>query len=63
MVCCAAANCSSRTEQGLRAFRLPKDPKRRAVWIQNMQRGDDWKPTDHSRLCEVCMLLHLPGTE
>lgn len=52
MVCCAAINCSNRTEQGFRLFRLPADTKRRSTWIHNMRRGN-WKPNGAAYICEV----------
>jgi hypothetical protein len=52
MPCCAAVNCSSRTENGVRLFRFPKNKDRRARWATNTKR-DKWQPTDASYLCEV----------
>jgi len=34
----------------MKAF--PKDPVRRALWIQNIP-SKNWTPTNNSRLCEV----------
>jgi len=31
---------------------FPKDPVRRALWIQNIP-SKNWTPTNNSRLCEV----------
>ncbi|XP_046386791.1 uncharacterized protein LOC124156337 isoform X2 [Ischnura elegans] len=52
MVCCSAPNCSNSSRKGVRLFRFPSDPKRRAVWLINCGR-DRWKPSTTSRLCEV----------
>lgn len=49
---CAAVNCSNRGEKGFKLFVFPRNPDRRAQWVQNMRR-DNWTPTDGARLCEV----------
>ncbi|KAJ8935245.1 hypothetical protein NQ314_012920 [Rhamnusium bicolor] len=50
MVCCSAINCSNRTEKGWKLYRYPADPKRGEVWVCNMRRSNNWKPTSSSPL-------------
>uniref|UniRef100_A0A1B6EE59 THAP-type domain-containing protein n=1 Tax=Clastoptera arizonana TaxID=38151 RepID=A0A1B6EE59_9HEMI len=57
MVCCAAINCSNRTEKGFRLFRFPADSKRKAKWVQNMRRHHvskygTWK-SQGTYICEI----------
>lgn len=53
MTGCSALHCKSRSEKGVRLFRFPRDAKRKAKWVKNMNREKGWKPTVNSRLCEV----------
>ena len=54
MPCCVAVNCSNRAENGIRLFRFPRDKTRCAMWVAKVKR-DNWKPTQSSYLCEVCL--------
>ncbi|XP_036143319.1 peroxynitrite isomerase THAP4-like [Monomorium pharaonis] len=51
MLCCVAVNCSNRSEKGWKLFRFPVSD-RRVKWVQNIRRGNNWTPTEASRLCE-----------
>ncbi|CAN7950837.1 unnamed protein product [Ixodes pacificus] len=51
MGCCCAVGCSNRNTTGFRLFKLPKDKKRRRVWIANIRRNK-WTPTSRSEICE-----------
>ncbi|KAF2893260.1 hypothetical protein ILUMI_12916 [Ignelater luminosus] len=51
MTGCTAANCTNHSRQGFRLFIFPRDPKRRAIWIQNCNR-ENWVPPKNARLCE-----------
>uniref|UniRef100_A0A1Y1N715 THAP-type domain-containing protein n=1 Tax=Photinus pyralis TaxID=7054 RepID=A0A1Y1N715_PHOPY len=56
MPCCAAPNCSNRSEKRYSLYRIPADEPRRSKWVQNMRRDrgpDKWQPTTGSRICEV----------
>jgi len=53
---CAAPNCPKKTTRDARLFRFPTNPERRKRWVANC-RWEGWKATDHSRLCEVRLLV------
>jgi len=53
MTGCAGYSCSNRSENGYLLFRFPRDVKRRKEWAHRCARKD-WKPTNDSRICEVC---------
>ncbi|XP_036148424.1 peroxynitrite isomerase THAP4-like [Monomorium pharaonis] len=51
MPCCVAVNCSNRSEKGWKLVRFPVSD-RRVKWVQNIRCGNNWTPTEASRLYE-----------
>ncbi len=54
MVHCIAFGCKNKDEslkQGVSFFRLPKDPSRRKVWIQQLKLVNPPKDSDNVRIC------------
>lgn len=56
MVGCSAYGCSNRSEKGFSLKCFPTNPTRRAIWIAAVNR-ENWTPSQHSRLCEVCLKI------
>uniref|UniRef100_A0A0K8RA61 Putative 52 kDa repressor of the inhibitor of the protein kin n=1 Tax=Ixodes ricinus TaxID=34613 RepID=A0A0K8RA61_IXORI len=52
MVCCCAVGCSNSNRKGFRLFLIPREIKRRELWLAKIRR-DKWTPTSGSRLCEA----------
>uniref|UniRef100_A0A6B0UNU1 THAP-type domain-containing protein n=1 Tax=Ixodes ricinus TaxID=34613 RepID=A0A6B0UNU1_IXORI len=55
MVCCCAVGCSNSNRKGFRLFLIPREIKRRELWLAKIRR-DKWTPTSGSRLCEINLL-------
>lgn len=47
---CSADYCTN--SKGFQMCRFPKDPNRREIWLQNMNRAN-WLPSRGARLCAV----------
>ncbi|XP_046402051.1 uncharacterized protein LOC124168014 isoform X2 [Ischnura elegans] len=52
MVGCSAINCSNRSDQGFKTFRIPRDPVRRQAWINFIGR-EGWIPGSGASICEA----------
>ncbi|CAL1682464.1 unnamed protein product [Lasius platythorax] len=49
---CSYSGCKVKEKQGLKLFRFPNEPERRAKWISLINRSN-WKPFKNSVLCET----------
>lgn len=50
---CCVPGCSNSTAKGFSMRSFPTDPKRKALWIANINKSN-WEPKTNSRICEVC---------
>ncbi|KAH9377966.1 hypothetical protein HPB48_015078 [Haemaphysalis longicornis] len=64
--CCVVPGCSKRSGANLlsaiRSFRFPKDPSRRAAWVQAVRR-DKWLPNDRSVICSTHFITGCPSQD
>ena len=52
--------CGNRSEHGAKMFSFPRNPVRRKLWMDNVNRfRPNWIPTNNSKICEV----HFPDTD
>ncbi|KAH9364623.1 hypothetical protein HPB48_018598 [Haemaphysalis longicornis] len=49
---CCAGTCTNNSRNGYRLFRLPKEQKRRQLWLRKINRKG-WEPGEHAKLCEA----------
>ncbi|KAL3278436.1 hypothetical protein HHI36_013757 [Cryptolaemus montrouzieri] len=55
MVNCAAFGCKSHSQKkvlGITFHRFPRDPRKKALWIKNIN-NPDWSPTIYDRICSL----------
>ncbi|MBJ7883142.1 THAP domain-containing protein, partial [Gelidibacter salicanalis] len=52
MVGCVAFGCTNSSTKGFKVYSFPTDPERSKLWEIKVRRVG-WKPTPHSKLCEV----------
>lgn len=54
MVCCAALNCSNRSDKGWKLFKLPRGDRGK-IWVQNIRRGNEF----NSKTAHLCEVVHI----
>lgn len=61
---CCAYGCKNRQIPGvdLKFYRIPRDHHLRAKWVSAIKR-DDWKPTEHSRICSKHFINGQPSRD
>ena len=52
MTGCCADYCTNSSTKGHQMCRFPREPKRRKIWIENVNRAD-WIPSSNAMLCDV----------
>lgn len=52
---CFVGYCTNSTAKGCKLFEIPKVPKRRQMWIDNMPSTEE-TPGKCAAFCEVCIL-------
>ena len=52
---CCVFKCKTRKNKNpdLKFFRLPVDENRLELWLKRINRGDNLKPSEHTRICQL----------